>query len=79
MRTLVSTKSPAPSSRTAAAERHVRTLLDRARSLRAQAGSMPEPIAAAYRRRASELDLEAFAYGARHSVRDEAVTGLLAA
>ena len=35
-------------------------LLERARSLRSQAARLTEPLAAAYRRRASELELEAF-------------------
>ncbi len=80
MRTLVRTPTSTPStpSRDQAAEAHVRALLDRARGLRSHAASLPEPAAAAYRRRACELELEAFAYGARHSVSD-AVTGMLAA
>lgn len=38
-------------------------LTARARSLRDQARSLPEPLAVAYRRRASELELEAFVRG----------------
>lgn len=38
-------------------------LTARAHSLREQAGSLPEPLAVAYRRRASELELEAFVRG----------------
>ena len=75
MRTLV--KVP-EISRTEAAERHVRALMHRAESLRNQADSLPEPLGAAYRRRAAELDLEAFAYGSRQGVTD-ALAGLLAA
>lgn len=37
-----------------------RTTLDRAHSLRTQAAVLPEILAATYRRRASELELEAF-------------------
>jgi hypothetical protein len=36
---------------------------NRAHSLREQARSLPEPLAIAYRRRASELELEAFVRG----------------
>ncbi len=78
MRTPVKTKPDTSISRSTAAERHVRMLLDRAQSLRAQSDSLPEPVAAAYRRRASELELEAFAYGSRHSL-DDALTQLIAA
>lgn len=35
----------------------------RAHSLREQARTLPEPLAVAYRRRASELELEAFVRG----------------
>lgn len=48
------------------AERHVASLSRRAERLRADAARLSEPVAAAYRRRASELELEAFAYGVRH-------------
>ena len=37
-----------------------RSLTDRATSLRTQAGSLPTVLADTYRRRASELELEAF-------------------
>jgi len=68
MRSLVTPKStPSPAR---AAENHVRTLSSRAQGLRAQAQTLPEPLATTYRRRACELDLEAMAYGARHSVTD---------
>lgn len=42
-------------------------LLGRARSLRAQAGSLPDVLAATYRRRAAELELQAWAVLAHSS------------
>ena len=45
---------------TAEAYHDVRMLRSRAASLKAQARSLPEPLATTYRRRARELELEAY-------------------
>lgn len=57
MSTATTVRSPAPDPRLVEAA-HV--LRDRARSLRSQAESLGEPLATTYRRRASELELEAW-------------------
>ena len=46
--------------------RHTSALSRRADSLRGQAGDLRSPVALAYRRRASELELEAWAIKARN-------------
>ena len=48
---------------------NVRMLRARAQSFVAQSGSLPEPLATAYRRRARELELEAFVVETRAAAR----------
>ena len=45
---------------------HVNVLIERAHSLRAQADGLPELLAKTYRRRAAELELEAWATEVRN-------------
>jgi hypothetical protein len=48
---------------------NVRMLRARAESFVGQSGSLPEPLATAYRRRARELELEAFLLETRAAAR----------
>ena len=52
-----------------AADQKARVLERRAAELRGKAELLPPPLAAAYRRRASELELEAFLVNARFNPR----------